>query len=220
VALDEPAPAAPVPIPTATAIAATNGTARLRGKCRSRIDRLKLLESNSHSCNADAVRESAYLNCSKPLRLLHRVDWLGSFRTYVVGRLFEPLANHGTLRFIAAKTKRAAGTVVPARDPFHTEMRMQQGGIRDSDLTLLLSAATQVAPDAYLLSRADAAREITRRKREIQMLERLCGRKVVVDGGSILTCYHSRRRPKRTPAEHVVAALSQDNAGDQGSRLQ
>jgi hypothetical protein len=79
----------------------------------------------------------------------------------------------------------------------HAEMRMQQRGIRDSDLTLILDAATQVAPDAYLLTRADAAREIARRKREIQSIERLCGRKVVIEGGSVLTCYNSSQSDQR-----------------------
>lgn len=79
----------------------------------------------------------------------------------------------------------------------HAEMRMQQRGIRDSDLALILDAATQVAPDAYLLTRADAAREIARRKREIQTFERLCGRKVVMEGGSVITCYNSGQRDQK-----------------------
>ena len=62
----------------------------------------------------------------------------------------------------------------------HAEVRMQQRGLRNSDLTFLLEVATQVAPDAYLLTRADAEREIAQRKREIQRLERLRGQKVVV----------------------------------------
>jgi hypothetical protein len=73
----------------------------------------------------------------------------------------------------------------------HAGERMRQRGLRDADLKLLLISATQVAPDAYLLTRADAAREIAQRKREIQQLERLRDCKVVVAGGVIVTCYTS-----------------------------
>jgi len=73
----------------------------------------------------------------------------------------------------------------------HAETRMRQRGLRDADLRLILSTATQVAPDAYLLTRGDTAREIARRKREIQQLERLKGCKVVVERGAVLTCYHA-----------------------------
>jgi hypothetical protein len=79
----------------------------------------------------------------------------------------------------------------------HAAIRMRQRGLRDADLQLILSSATQIAPDAYLLTRADSAREITRRKREIQQLERLNGCKVVVDGGTVLTCYYSSDRDQR-----------------------
>jgi hypothetical protein len=54
----------------------------------------------------------------------------------------------------------------------HLCVRMRQRGLRDADLKLLLESATQVAPDAYLRTRSDVAREIAQRKREIQQLER------------------------------------------------
>lgn len=74
---------------------------------------------------------------------------------------------------------------------------MRQRGLKDNDLAFLLEIASQVSPDAYLLTDRDAAREIARRKREIQSLERLKGCKVVVADGVILTCYHSRRKDQR-----------------------
>lgn len=73
----------------------------------------------------------------------------------------------------------------------HATTRMQQRGLRYSDMELLLQTATQVFPDAYLLTNKDAEREIAARKREIQRLEKLKGRKVVVDGGVVLTQYPS-----------------------------
>jgi len=79
----------------------------------------------------------------------------------------------------------------------HAEVRMCQRGLKDDDLELILSAASQVSGDAYLLTDQDAAREIIRRKREIQQLERLKGYKVVVENGAVITCYRSRKSDQR-----------------------
>lgn len=81
----------------------------------------------------------------------------------------------------------------------HATTRMQQRGLRKADMDLLLQTATQVSPDAYLLTQKDAEREISTRKDEIQRLERLKGRKIVVDGNVILTQYPScKNDQKRT----------------------
>ena len=81
----------------------------------------------------------------------------------------------------------------------HVEIRMRQRGVRDDDLRLLLNAASQVAPDAYLLTERDAAREIAKRKHEIQRLERLKGFKLIVEDGAVITCYSAcRENLKRT----------------------
>ena len=79
----------------------------------------------------------------------------------------------------------------------HAEARMQQRGLREADLRLVLATATQVAPDAYLLTDADAEREINQRKREIERLERLRNWKVVVAGATVVTCYPSRPKDQR-----------------------
>lgn len=79
----------------------------------------------------------------------------------------------------------------------HAETRMRQRGLRDADLDLVLDCATQVAPDAYMLTRADTQREINRRRHEIQCLERLSGCKVVVEGPTVVTCYHAHRQEQR-----------------------
>lgn len=75
----------------------------------------------------------------------------------------------------------------------HAEERMSQRGVRREVLELVLSYGTQVAPDAYLMKRADADREIAVLKRRIQRLERLKNKKlkVVVEGGMVITCYPS-----------------------------
>ena len=65
----------------------------------------------------------------------------------------------------------------------HAETRMRQRGLRDLDIALLVDTATQVTSDSYLLTRRDANREIAKRKREIQQLERLQDCKLVIDRG-------------------------------------
>lgn len=76
----------------------------------------------------------------------------------------------------------------------HAEMRMNQRGIRKEDLGLLLATADQVASDAYLMTNEIADEEIARRKKEIQQFERLRGKKLIVEGGIIITSYHAIRR--------------------------
>jgi hypothetical protein len=74
----------------------------------------------------------------------------------------------------------------------HAEVRVRQRGLRDADIALLMDAATPLAADAWLMTDADVAREITRRKREIQQIERLRNVKVVIADGVVVTAYHSR----------------------------
>ena len=68
---------------------------------------------------------------------------------------------------------------------------MRQRGLRDEDIRLAFNASTQVANDAFVLTDRDAAREIQKRKREIQTFERLKGCKLIVEGGALVTCYHA-----------------------------
>ena len=80
----------------------------------------------------------------------------------------------------------------------HAEARMRQRGYRDADIGFVLSVATRVSEDAFFLSDKDAAREIERRRHEIQQLERLRGTKVILEGESFITIYHADRRAART----------------------
>jgi hypothetical protein len=81
----------------------------------------------------------------------------------------------------------------------HAQRRKQQRGFRDADIAIVLQTARQVAPDAYMLTRADAAHEIEKRKREIQQLERLIDTKIIIEGDIVITCYHAlKREQKRT----------------------
>lgn len=80
----------------------------------------------------------------------------------------------------------------------HAEVRMRQRGFRKADVDLVLSVATRVADDAFFLTDQDAAREIERRKREIQQLERLRGSKIVVEGDALVTLYHAATMSRRS----------------------
>lgn len=84
----------------------------------------------------------------------------------------------------------------------HAETRMRQRGFRSADVSLVLSVATRVADDAFFLSDKDAAREIERRRHEIQQLERLRGTKLIVDCGNVITLYHSDRKPVRADSKY------------------
>ncbi len=74
----------------------------------------------------------------------------------------------------------------------HAETRMQQRGIREKDIPLIIEWGTQVDDEAWIALRRDVAREIEIRKREIQVLERLANCKVVMRGKSVVTAYPSR----------------------------
>ena len=76
----------------------------------------------------------------------------------------------------------------------HAGQRMQQRGIRERDIDLLLSCGTQIDEASILLRDKDAAREIERRKHEIQTLERLRGCKVVIIEGVVVTCYRASEK--------------------------
>ncbi len=73
----------------------------------------------------------------------------------------------------------------------HAKTRMQQRGIRKSDIPIILACGTQVDDETYFMSKRDATREIETRKREIQTLSRLANRKVVIRDGRVITAYPS-----------------------------
>ena len=73
----------------------------------------------------------------------------------------------------------------------HAVQRMQQRGVRERDIDLLVCCGTQIDEASIFLSDKDAVREIERRKQEIRSLERLRGCKVVIAEGVVVTCYHA-----------------------------
>ena len=66
--------------------------------------------------------------------------------------------------------------------------------MRHQDIELVFRYGTQLDDSSFLLSRNDVAREIQRRKREIQALERLRGVKIVVKERVIVTCLRATRK--------------------------
>ena len=76
----------------------------------------------------------------------------------------------------------------------HAETRMSQRGIRKEDFGLLLATADQVASDAYLMTNEIVDEEIAHRKKEIQQFERLRGKKLIIENGTVITSYHATRR--------------------------
>ena len=68
---------------------------------------------------------------------------------------------------------------------------------RRGDLDLVVRYAACVGDGAYFLSRDAAARQIRRRKHEIQALERLNGTAIVTDGEVVQTVYRPSKRRMR-----------------------
>ena len=74
----------------------------------------------------------------------------------------------------------------------HAQTRTQQRGIRGRDIRLIQEFGTPVDSDTWVMLSRDVAREIANRKREIQTLERLKNRKVVIRDERVITAYPSR----------------------------
>lgn len=79
----------------------------------------------------------------------------------------------------------------------HAAARLRQRGMRERDIELLLENGTMFGEDVCFLSMRDADRAIRKRKREIQALERLRNRKVVIAQDTIVTCYLSGARDRK-----------------------
>ena len=74
----------------------------------------------------------------------------------------------------------------------HAETRMQQRGIREKEISLIMALGTQVDDQIWLMRRQDVVRGIETLKRGIKVLERLANRKVVMRGDQVITSYYSR----------------------------
>lgn len=79
----------------------------------------------------------------------------------------------------------------------HASKRIRQRGLREKDIALVMACARDLGDGCLFLTKEDANREIARRKREIQMLERLQGCKVVMGEDRVVTAYRATRKNQR-----------------------
>ncbi len=75
----------------------------------------------------------------------------------------------------------------------HAEQRLRQRGFCESNLDLILSCASEVDGSCYQLTNQDVQREIEVRKKEIQILERSKGTRIVIEDGHLVTIYKNTR---------------------------
>ena len=79
----------------------------------------------------------------------------------------------------------------------HATARKTQRGFRTDDFDQIISHGTPVGDMEIMLTDKDVARAIRKRKKEIQTLERLKNRIVVVDGRRVITAYPLNKRKQR-----------------------
>ncbi len=79
----------------------------------------------------------------------------------------------------------------------HGRARARQRGMRESDIALLIECGTPVGEECVFLRQRDVQREIAKRKREIQRLEHLSGRKVVLARDLVITAYKATREHEK-----------------------
>lgn len=77
----------------------------------------------------------------------------------------------------------------------HAVARIQQRGMCDKDIEMVLKAGTALDDDSIILLNRDVDREIKRKKKEIGMLERLRSVRVVLgEDETVITAYHTHRK--------------------------
>lgn len=79
---------------------------------------------------------------------------------------------------------------------FHAQMRMQQRAVRDRDLPLIQEVGTEFKDGLILLDR-NVDKAIFERREEIQRLEKLRGKAVIIAGDTVLTTYNPCRKKKK-----------------------
>jgi hypothetical protein len=85
----------------------------------------------------------------------------------------------------------------------HGAERLQQRGVKEAELPLLLSYGTSIDDHVVQLLDCDVDREIARLKREIEALERLRGCQAILDADTVVSVYYpSKRRSKRNLRRH------------------
>ena len=84
---------------------------------------------------------------------------------------------------------------------FHAQQRLQQRGLNDSDIDLILSHGTETS-DGYYLRRKDVEEAEKELRKQINRLNRLAGKYVVVKGETVITAYHPTKRKQKRVLRH------------------
>lgn len=79
----------------------------------------------------------------------------------------------------------------------HAHQRLQQRGLREADLDLILQHGTETDDGVYLRD-VDVQRAEAQLKMLIARLRRLAGRYVVVKGENIITAYYPSNKKQKT----------------------
>lgn len=79
----------------------------------------------------------------------------------------------------------------------HAEIRMNQRSFRQSDIDLIITFGEQIAPDSIMMTKRRALQLIEDVKSKIQSIERLTNKKLVIEGDTIVTAYHSLKTQQR-----------------------
>ena len=75
----------------------------------------------------------------------------------------------------------------------HAQQRLQQRGLSESDIDLILTHGTQTH-DGYYLRQKDVKEVEQELRKVITRLTRLAGKFVVVDGDTVITAYHPGKK--------------------------
>ena len=78
----------------------------------------------------------------------------------------------------------------------HAQQRMQQRGINESDVMMVLEYGIETR-DGYYLRQRDVEETEKELRKMISRLHRLSGKYVVVDGEAVVTAYHPSRKKQK-----------------------
>lgn len=79
---------------------------------------------------------------------------------------------------------------------FHARQRLQQRGLTELDINLILAHGTETR-DGYYLRRKDVREAEKALKKLIDQINRLVGNYVVFDGDTIITAYHPGKKTEK-----------------------
>ena len=81
----------------------------------------------------------------------------------------------------------------------HATTRLQQRGMRNSDIKMVIKTGTVLDDDSIVLLNSDVVRAINKRKKEIAVLERLRSVRVVLgDDNCVITAYKTDRKIEKS----------------------